>query len=406
MDIVDRFIQYTKINTTAIPGAASLPSSKNQWQLAKLLADEMRAFGMLVEEQDHAIVIGTLPANSTIAKPTIAFVCHMDTSSEYDSDTHAQIISYEGGDIVLNKDKNIVLKEQDFPELVNYKGDKIIVTDGTSLLGADNKSAIAEAMNAIQYFVENPDIEHGTVKLVFVPDEEIGLLGAKALDVAGLDADFAYTLDCCAIGDIVLENWNAGEFHIDFYGQAAHPMSAKGKLQNSLLYAHQFIAMLPGGERPEYTEGREGYYWIKHINGSVAKTTLVIDIRDFDKDGFEKRRLFIKQLVDSFKTLYSEKSIKMHYSEVYRNVAEGLIGKNAYAAQLALQVMASMGLVINQKPMRGGFDGTILTEKGVPCPNLFCGAHNFHSIYEYLPVNSLKKASQMVVEIIKQAKKI
>ncbi|UXN07214.1 peptidase T [Bartonella sp. HY761] len=405
MDIVDRFIQYTKINTTAIPDASTLPSSQNQWQLAELLAKEMRAFGLDVEEQDHAITIGTLKANSSTVKPSIAFVCHMDTSSEYVGDTKAQVVDYKGGDIVLNQQKNIVLKQNDFPEIANYIGDQIIVTDGTSLLGADNKSAIAEVMDAVQFLVENPDIEHGVVKLVFVPDEEIGLLGAKALDVNALDVDFAYTLDCCAIGEIVLENWNAGEFHIDFYGQAAHPMSAKGKLRNSLLFAHQFIAMLPAGERPEYTQGREGYYWVKNINGNVAKTSLVLDIRDFDANNFEKRRLFVNDLVDSFKALFGEECVRMRYEEVYRNVAEGLTGKNAYAADLALNVMALMGLNIDKKPMRGGFDGTILTEKGVPCPNLFCGAHNFHSIFEYLPVNSLKKASEMVVEIIKQAKK-
>ncbi|AQS41154.1 MAG: Peptidase T [Candidatus Tokpelaia hoelldobleri] len=406
MDIVERFLRYTRINTTAKPGATTLPSSENQWKLAQLLATEMRGLGLNVEERDHAIVIGTLAANSTTPKPVIAFVCHMDTSSEYNTDTYAQIVDYQGGDITLNSQKNIIMKAAEFPELAAYIGDSLIVTDGTSLLGADNKSAIAEVMHALAVLAHNPAIEHGTVKVVFVPDEEIGLLGAKALDAASLEADFAYTLDCCAIGEIVYENWNAGEFEITFHGVAAHPMSAKGQLRNSLLYANQFINQLPGGERPEYTQGREGYYWVKAITGSAAQTVIHVDIRDFSTHGYEKRRRFVETLADTFNALYGAGTAEIRYKPVYRNVAGALQNGKAYPVQLALDVMRDMGLTITPKPMRGGYDGTILTEKGLPCPNLFCGAHNFHSIHEFLPVNSLKKAADMVVEIIKRAEKV
>lgn len=408
MNITERFLNYTRINTTAVPNSGMLPSSEGQTRLATLLAGEMRALGLDVEERDHSIVVGTLAANSPTEKhnyPTIAWVAHLDTSAEYSTDTHAHIVEYHGGDIVLNEATNAVMRVSEFPELRHYIGDRIIVTDGTSLLGADNKSAIAEIMNAIQYLTNHPEIEHGPVKVVFVPDEEIGLLGAKALDASSLNADFAYTLDCCAIGEIVYENWNAGEFRISFTGQPAHPMSAKGKLRNSILQAQQFIAMLPGGERPEYTEGKEGYYWVKGIEGSVARTNLTIDIRDFTRDGFEKRRRFIENLADGFNQLAGETIVDVDYKPVYRNVAESLQDENRYPVELALNAMRTIGIEPKPIPMRGGYDGAVLSERGVPCPNLFCGAHNFHSIYEFLPVNSLEKASEMVVEIIRSARK-
>ncbi len=406
MNIVDRFINYTKINTTAVAGHGNLPSSQNQLKLAALLAAEMRQLGLKVEEHDNAITIGTLPANLKDPKrsvPTIAWVAHMDTSTEYSTDTKAHIVDYDGGDVVLNAAQNIIMKRSEFPELGNYIGDQLIVTDGTSLLGADNKSAIAAIMHAMQLLKQNPEIEHGEIKVVFVPDEEIGLLGAKALDVKSLNADFGYTLDCCEIGELVIENWNAGEFHITFHGQPAHPMSAKGKLRNSILYAQQFIAMLPGGERPEYTENKEGYYWVKSITGSMAETRIVVDIRDFTADGYEARRFFIEKLILSFNELYGEGTVSVHYDAVYRNAGESLQGENRYPVELAIEAMQSLGIEVKEKPMRGGYDGAVLSERGVPCPNLFCGAHNFHSIYEFLPVNSLNKASEMVFEIIKRA---
>ena len=407
MDIVDRFLAYTRINTTAVPNAGKLPSSAGQTDLAKLLASEMRAMGMEVEERDHSIVVGTLPANVSNGDhrfPTIAWVAHLDTSSEYTTDTRAHVVDYKGGDIVLNQATGATMRLAEFPELERYVGDRIIVTDGTSLLGADNKSAIAEIMHAMQVLAGNPEIEHGTVKVVFVPDEEIGLLGAKALDVASLNADFAYTLDCCAVGEIVYENWNAGEFRLTFKGQPAHPMSAKGKLRNAILYAQQFIAMMPGGERPEYTEGTEGYYWAKGIQGSVAETTLVIDIRDFTKDGYETRRVFIENLAASFNQLHGEGTVHVDYKAVYRNAAESLQGENRYPVALALDAMKAIGVEPTPLPMRGGYDGAVLSEKGLPCPNLFCGAHNFHSIYEFLPVGSLNKASERVINVLRPAR--
>jgi len=406
MDIVERFLNYTRINTTAVSDAGKLPSSSGQTELANLLAGELRDLGLTVEMRDHSIVVGTLPSNIKNADhqaPVIAWVAHMDTSGEYTTDTKAHVVEYQGGDIVLNKALDIVMRVEEFPELKRYEGDRIIVTDGTSLLGADNKSAIAEVMHAMQVLRDNPSIEHGEVKVVFVPDEEIGLLGAKALDVQSLNADFAYTLDCCAVGEIVYENWNAGEFHITFRGQPAHPMSAKGKLRNAILYAQQYIGMLPAGERPEHTVNREGYYWVKAIQGSVASAKIVVDIRDFTVEGYDKRRNFIDTLAASFNQLHGEGTVSVEYRPMYRNAAEGLKGDNFYPVELALESMKAIGVEPYAIPMRGGYDGAVLSEKGLPCPNLFCGAHNFHSIYEFLPVGSLNKASEMVIEILKRA---
>jgi tripeptide aminopeptidase len=406
MDIVERFLTYTRINSTAVPGAGQLPSSPGQTALAKLLAGELRELGLNVEEREHSIVVGTLPSNvndMTHKAPTIAWVAHLDTSNEYTTDTHAQIVDYNGGDIVLNEALEVVMRASEFPELKRYVGDRLIVTDGTSLLGADNKSAIAEIMHAMETLQANPQIKHGEVKVVFVPDEEIGLLGAKALQVETLNADFAYTLDCCAIGEIVYENWNAGEFDVIFRGQSAHPMSAKGKLRNAILYAQQFIFMLPGGERPEYTENREGYYWVTSIHGTVAEARLNLHIRDFTQVGYEHRRCFVETLVESFNQLHGGQTAIAEYRPVYRNVAERLQEANRYPVDLALESMKAIGVEPFPIAMRGGYDGAVLSERGLPCPNLFCGAHNFHSIYEFLPVSSLIKASEMIIEILRRA---
>lgn len=406
MDIVERFLNYTRINSTAVIGAGHLPSSPGQTALAKLLAGELRSLGLNVEEREHSIVVGTLPSNlddATRKAPTIAWVAHLDTSNEYATDTNARIIDYGGGDIVLNEALEVVMRESAFPELKRYVGDRIIVTDGTSLLGADNKSAIAEIMHAIETLQANLQIQHGEVKVVFVPDEEIGLLGAKALNLETLNADFAYTLDCCAIGEIVFENWNAGEFQVKFRGQSAHPMSAKGKLRNAVLYAQQFISMLPGGERPEYTENREGYYWVTTIHGTVSEAQLNLHIRDFTQVGFEQRRRFVETLVESFNQLHGAETVTAAYQPVYRNVAEHLQGENRYPVELALESMKAIGVEPFPIAMRGGYDGAVLSEKGLPCPNLFCGAHNFHSVYEFLPVGSLTKASEMILEILRRA---
>lgn len=404
MDIVDRFIQYTQINTTTSRenGAKGImPSSAGQMVLAKKLTEELTALGLSdVHCAENAIVTATLPANIDADIPTVAFFGHLDTSAEQTADTKAQILPYNGGDLCLNAKENIYLREKDFPELKDYIGDELITTDGTSLLGADDKAAIAAIMNAMQYLVEHPEVKHGTVKVGFVPDEEQGLLGAKAFDVTHFGADFAYTLDCCGIGEFVCENWNAGDVEIIFKGASAHPMSAKGKLKNSLLMAHKFIAMLPQGEAPEYTEGREGYYWVKQMQGSSAQTVLKLDIRDFTKDGYQKRMDFMRDLATSCQKLWGDEAVSITLKDRYANVANSLEGDAAYPIDIAMKAYAKCGITPKIIPMRGGYDGAVLSQKGLPCPNIFTGAHNFHSIYEYLPVKSLRAASDVVLAVI------
>ena len=406
MDIVERFINYTKINTTTSRenGANGImPSSPGQMELAKLLAVELEALGMEnIEVRDTAIVTATLPANTDDAIPVVSFFGHLDTSAEQTADIKAQRLHYSGGDLCLNQELKIYLRESEFPELKNYIGDDLLVTDGTSLLGADDKAAIAAIMNALEYLVAHPEIKHGPVKVGFVPDEEQGLRGAKAFDVAAFGADFGYTLDCCGIGEFVYENWNAGDAEIIFTGQSAHPMSAKGKLKNSLLMAHKFIAMLPGGEAPEYTEGREGYYWVKQLQGNSARTVLKLDIRDFTEEGYKARMAYIRQLAVSTCALWGENSVVCHLTDRYANVFNSLQGDAHYPIDIALRAYQKCGITPQPVAMRGGYDGAVLSQKGLPCPNIFTGAHNFHSIYEYLPVRSLRAASDVVVAVIEE----
>ncbi|AOW82334.1 peptidase T [Vibrio mimicus] len=404
MNIVERFIGYTEINTTTdrLKGAQGvMPSSPGQMMLAQQLACELEQLGLVdVQVADTAIVTATLPANIEHDAPTVAFFAHLDTSAEQSNDTRAQIKQHDKDAICLNEELGIYLRESEFPDLAAYRGQQIIVTDGTSLLGADDKAAIAAIMDALQYFQANPEQKHGTVKVAFLPDEEQGLRGAKAFDVKAFNADFGFTLDCCGIGEFVCENWNAGDVVVTFTGQSAHPMSAKGKLKNSLLMAHKFIAMLPAGEAPEYTEGREGYYWVKELKGNSAKTVLNLDVRDFTQEGYQQRMRFLQNLAESCQQLWGG-GVEIKLSNRYENVANSLQEDRFGILEIARQAYQRNGIEMKAIPMRGGYDGAVLSQKGLPCPNLFTGAHNFHSIYEYLPVQSLYAASAVVQDIIR-----
>ncbi|TXY05401.1 peptidase T [Vibrio mimicus] len=404
MNIVERFIGYTEINTTTdrLKGAQGvMPSSPGQMVLAQQLARELEQLGLVdVQVADTAIVTATLPANIEHDAPTVAFFAHLDTSAEQSNDTRAQIKLHDQDAICLNEELGIYLRESEFRDLAAYRGQQIIVTDGTSLLGADDKAAIAAIMDALQYFQANPEQKHGTVKVAFLPDEEQGLRGAKAFDVKAFNADFGFTLDCCGIGEFVCENWNAGDVVVTFTGQSAHPMSAKGKLKNSLLMAHKFIAMLPAGEAPEYTEGREGYYWVKELKGNSAKTVLNLDVRDFTQEGYQQRMHFLQSLAESCQQLWGG-GVEIKLSNRYENVANSLQEDRLGILEIARQAYQRNGIEMKAIPMRGGYDGAVLSQKGLPCPNLFTGAHNFHSIYEYLPVQSLYAASAVVQDIIR-----
>ena len=407
MDIVERFINYTKFNTTTnkengLKGI--MPSNPTEYELAKFIKDELSSLGIKdIILQDSAILIAKIPANCENA-PSIAFFAHLDTSSEQKNDTKAKIVKYTGGDICLKKEQGIYLKFSDNPELKKYVGDDIVVTDGTSLLGADDKAAIASIVNMASFFMQNPDIKHGKIVICFVPDEEQGLLGAKALDVNLLGADFGYCLDCCEIGELIYENWNAADCTMVFKGVSAHPMNAKGKLVNSLLLAHKFISLLPGGEVPECTEGKEGYFWVKELSGNSAKTTLKIDIREFDEVKFQKRLEFLSDMASSFNKIYGDRC-EITLKTRYENVFKFLKDENSLPIKLAKDAFSELNITPNIKPMRGGYDGAAISAKGVPTLNLFTGGNNFHSIYEYLPVSSLKAASEVIKKIVINAAK-
>ena len=407
MDIVERFLNYTKFNTTTnkengLKGV--MPSNPTEYELAKFLKEELSSLGIKdIILQDNAILIAKIPANCENT-PSIAFFGHLDTSSEQKNDTKAKIVKYTGGDICLNEEQCIYLKFSDNPELKKYVGDDIVVTDGTSLLGADDKAAIASIVNMASYFMQNPDVKHGKIVICFVPDEEQGLLGAKALDVNLLGADFGYCLDCCEIGELIYENWNAADCTMVFKGVSAHPMNAKGKLVNSLLLAHKFISLLPGGEVPECTEGKEGYFWVKELSGNSAKTTLKIDIREFDEVKFQKRLEFLSDMASSFNKIYGDRC-EITLKTRYENVFKFLKDENSLPIKLAKDAFSELNITPNIKPMRGGYDGAAISAKGVPTLNLFTGANNFHSVFEYLPVSSLKAASEVIKKIVINAAK-
>jgi tripeptide aminopeptidase len=405
MNISERFINYTKINTTTNPEKGSLgimPSSDGQWVLANKLKDELESLNGVsnIELRENGILTAEIPSNTSKKVPTIAFFAHLDTSSEHTNDTNASLIDYLGGDIHLKNGLSIKVLEN--PELKNYIGDRIFVTDGTSLLGADDKAAITAIMEMLEYFSKNTEEKHGTIRVAFLPDEEQGLLGAKAFKSPNF-ADFGYTLDCCGIGEFVCENWNAGNAVVEFVGQSAHPMNSKGNLKNSILIAQKFMQLFPSTETPEVTEGKEGYYWMKKMSGNSAKTLLNIDIRDFSVQGYEKRKQFIRDAVHSFKLLYGQEIIKLSISDRYKNVASFLNESDGSSTPVSLALEAYRENNIKPKliPMRGGYDGAVLSEFGIPCPNIFTGAHNFHSIYEYLPLKSLISASSVIKSIVK-----
>ena len=402
--LLNRFLHYTTFNTTTnIENGAKhiMPSCAGQMALAKYIETELQAIGLTdICLRDNAILTATLPSNSEQKLPTVAFFAHLDTSCELTTDAHPQVIKYEGGDIQLKN--GLLLTVEENPELSNYLGGDIVVTDGTSLLGADDKAAIAAIVSAIAE-IKHSGVEHGQVKIAFLPDEEQGMLGAKAFDADAFGADFGYTLDCCGIGEFICENWNAGHAVVTFTGKSAHPMNAKGNLVNSLLLAQQFMSMFPAEETPECTEGREGYYWMKKLGGNAAKTILNIDIRDFTEEGYAERKAFIGERIAMFNAQNNDRAT-LEVFDSYNNVASFLTDFT-FPVDLALSAYKEQGIEAKIIPMRGGYDGSIISEKGIPCPNLFTGAHNFHSVFEYLPVSSLDAACNVVQTIIQNIAK-
>lgn len=399
MTIVDRFIKYARIDTQSDENSTQTPSTQKQFNLAKEVEREALEMGLVdVSLDNNCYLMATLPANTTKKVPVIGFVSHFDTSPDMSgANVNPRIVkNYDGNDIILNESENIVLSPTDFPELLDHKGEDIIVTDGTTLLGADDKAGIAEIMDAMQYLIDHPEIEHGKIRIGFTPDEEIGR-GADKFDVSKFGAEWAYTMDGSEVGELEYENFNAASAKISIQGRNVHPGYAKNKMVNALHVANELISLLPADERPEYTDGYEGFYHLISLNGSVEEASLSFIIRDHDRDIFENRKSTMQKAVDELNRKYDNR-ITLDLKDQYYNMKEK-VEPVMHVVDYAYKAMEELGIKPNVKPIRGGTDGSKLSFMGLPCPNIFAGGMNFHGKYEFLPVSSMEKASQVIVKI-------
>lgn len=398
--LVERFIRYVKINTRSDENSKTWPSSAGQLTLANMLAEELSEIGLMdVTVDDNGYVTATLPGNSDIEVPVIGFLAHMDTSPDFRSDNiNPQIFEHTGKPVILNKKENIVLSPLEFPVINNYIGQKLITTDGTTLLGADDKAGIAEIVTAMEYLITHPGIKHGRVRIGFTPDEEIGR-GADRFNVEQFNADFAYTMDGSGPGEIEFENFNAAKARIVIQGLNVHPGYAKNKLKNSMQIAMELNSMLPAYEVPEHTEGYEGYFHLTEINGTVENTTLNYIIRDHDMKLFNKKKALLIKIVDHLNLKYGARTVKLTMIDQYYNMKEK-IEPVFHIIELAKRAISEVGMNPKMIPVRGGTDGARLSFMGLPCPNLFAGGHNFHSRYEFVPIKSMEKALEVIIKII------
>lgn len=398
--IIKRFVSYITIDTESDPNNPAFPSTEKQWTLAKLLVEELKAIGMEdVDLDDNCYVMATLPSNLTYDAPTIGFVSHIDTSPDFTgANVNPQIHeNYDGGDIVLNSSENIVLSPDYFEDLLQYKGQTIITTDGTTLLGADDKAGITEIVSAMEYLIQHPEIKHGKIRVCFTPDEEVGK-GAHLFDVEKFGADWAYTMDGSQIGELEYENFNAAGAKVTITGKIVHPGYAKGKMINSMLIASEFIDKLPKQETPELTEGYEGFFHLYQMDGKVEKTVLQYIVRDHDMALFESRKKQMQTIADTMNADLEADLIDVELKDQYYNMKEKVVPV-MHIVDIAEEVMKDLGITPLIKPIRGGTDGSQLSYKGLPCPNIFAGGHNFHGRYEYVPVESMIKATEVIVGI-------
>lgn len=399
MNVVDRFIKYAKIDTQSDENNAQTPSTQKQFNLAKEVEKELEEMGLQdISLDNKCYLMATLPANTDKKLPTIGFVAHFDTSPDMSGENvNPRVIkNYAGGDIVLNEKERVVMTTEDFPELLLHKGEDLIVTDGTTLLGADDKAGIAEIITAIQYLIDHPEIKHGKIRIGFTPDEEIGR-GADHFDVAKFGADWAYTMDGGDVGELEYENFNAAAAKITIQGRNVHPGTAKGKMINALHVANELVQMLPVSERPEYTEKYEGFFHLISLNGSVDEASLAYIIRDHDHTLFENRKKQLQQAVDFLNSRYSNR-LTLEMKDQYYNMREK-VEPVMHVVDYAYEAMKAVGVEPVVKPIRGGTDGARLSYMGLPCPNIFAGGLNFHGRYEFVPIQSMEKAVKVIVKI-------
>lgn len=398
--LVDRFLKYVEFTTTSDENTNLTPSTPGQLALAHYLVKELKSIGLKDAEVDkNGYVMATLPANIDKEIPTIGFIAHLDTSPDMSGkNVKPKIIkNYNGKDIMLNEEKLIVLETEKFPEILQYIGQDIIVTDGTTLLGADDKAGIAEIISAMEYLVDHPEIKHGKIRIAFTPDEEIGK-GVDYFNIKKFNAQWAYTIDGGEIGELQYENFNAASARLTFNGLNVHPGYARHKMKNSIRIAQQYMSMLPRHETPEHTEGYEGFYHITNIEGTVEKTTLNCLIRDHDRDKFERRKKELQHLVNKINAEFGENTAIIELKDQYYNMREK-IEPIMYIIDIASQAMKKVGVTPKISPIRGGTDGARLSYMELPCPNIFAGGHNFHGRFEYIPIPSMEKAMMVIVKI-------
>ena len=400
MTLVERFLSYVKFDTQRDELTNLTPSTPGQMVFAQYLEKELKSMGLEdITLDDNGYLMATLPSNCGKDVPTVGFIAHLDTSPDMSGhNVNPRILKYEGGDILLNKEQNIVLSVEQFPELNDYVGQELIVTDGTTLLGADDKAGVAEIISAVAYLQEHPEIKHGKIRIGFNPDEEIGL-GAHKFDVEQFGADWAYTMDGGAIGEMEYENFNAAVAKVSFKGLNVHPGYAKHKMLNSIRVANQFAIMLPRWETPEHTDGYEGFYHLVGISGTVEHSELTYIIRDHDRDRFERRKRELEHLARKINHEFPD-CASLEIKDQYYNMREK-IEPVMHIVDTALKAMENAGVTSKVQPIRGGTDGAQLSFKGLPCPNIFAGGLNFHGRYEFVPIPSMEKAEQVVVEICK-----
>lgn len=398
--ILDRFLRYVSVDTQADPESDSQPSAAKELDLLKMLRDELLAMGVEATLDEYGYVMASIPSNCDKEIPAIGFIAHVDTAPDASgANVKAQIIeNYDGGEIALNGVPGLYLKPAEFPEMLQYKGQTLITTDGTTLLGADDKAGIAEIMNAVQYIVEHPEFKHGEIKIGFTPDEEIGR-GVVKFDVEKFGARYAYTMDGGAVGELEYENFNAAGATIKIQGCNVHPGTAKGKMRNATLIGMELNSLLPVEQRPEYTEGYEGFFHLISFKGEVETATFSYIIRDHDMNLFEKKKETIRQCVNFINSKYGEGTAILDLKHQYYNMRKE-VEPHYHIVEKAKKAMEMEGIVPNIKPIRGGTDGANLSFMGLPCPNIFAGGHNFHGKMEFIPLESMEKASKVILNII------
>ncbi len=404
MNLIDRFLKYVKFDTQSSEETGTTPSTPGQRVFAEALKTELEEMGLEdITLDDNCYLMATLPANTSNKVPTIGFIAHLDTSPDVSGkNVNPRIVDYQGGNIVLSADGNVVLSPQMFPELSDYKGQKIIVTDGQTLLGADDKAGVASIISAVEYLKAHPEIEHGKLRIGFTPDEEIGR-GADFFDVEKFGCDWAYTMDGGAIGELEYENFNAAGAKVIFKGLNVHPGYAKNKMINASLLAIEFAQWMPSTQRPEHTEGYEGFFHLIGMSGTVEEASLSYIIRDHTRSLFEERKKLLESLVKRMNEMFPD-STTLELRDQYYNMRE-VVEPKKEIIDLAYKAMQEIGVAPIVRPIRGGTDGARLSFMGLPCPNLFAGGLNFHGRYEFLPVHSIEKAMETIVKISELAAK-